>query len=228
MEARVTTKNDQLDVIKALVKILDLSDYLKFQSRKPSKAGRRLTPFEHRQSVWEYWHKVSSPSTLTSRPAKLKISDKNKIQSDLEYANTVNIVTNKRGISFYENLWWITQSPLKLYVEYLATNAYYVSHGTFLALKPFYMRGATTSDLEMYVCKLHLHAYWALHALIKCAKQQQINLDFNCYNEFFSHLTRNYVASDTTIIDWECVPCKKESCEHITSKWRQLFDDIST
>ena len=90
------------------------------------------------------------------------------------------------------------------------------------------MRGATTSNLEMCICKLHLHARWAIHALIKCAKQQQINLDFNCYNEFFSHLTRNCVASDTTIIDWECVPCKKESCEHITSKWRQLFDDIST
>ena len=37
-----------------------------------------------------------------------------------------------------------------------------VAYGTFLALKPFYVRGTTSSDLEMCCCKLHLHANWSI------------------------------------------------------------------
>ena len=52
-----------------------------------------------------------------------------------------------------------------------------VSLGTLLALKLFYVRSATTKDIEMCCCKKHLHAYWSIQALIQCATKQQVNLN---------------------------------------------------
>ena len=76
----------------------------------------------------------------------------------------MNIVSNKTGISFYENPWRITETTLKaLYTNFILTFPdHEVAYGTFLALKPFQVRGATNSDLEMFCCKLHLHARWSI------------------------------------------------------------------
>ena len=51
-----------------------------------------------------------------------------------------------------------------------------MSYGSFLALKPFYIRSATTKDLEMCCCKKHLHARWSIVALIECCNKQNLNL----------------------------------------------------
>ena len=44
----------------------------------------------------------------------------------------------------------------ELYKQYIEANDQ-VSYGTVLALKPFYIHGATPNDIEV-CCKQHLHA----------------------------------------------------------------------
>ena len=72
---------------------------------KPSniKCGRKLTPLDTRKQVWNYWHNKTTHSTLTSSPAKLKIIDRCKIQSDLQLVDT-NIIV-QRGKHHYESNW---------------------------------------------------------------------------------------------------------------------------
>ena len=99
-----------------------------------------------------------------SRPVRLKVSDKGKIQTSLDFVSTVSIVSNKKGISFYENAWRITEpTAMALYTNFIPTFPNHeVAYGKFLALKPFYVRVATNSNLEMCCCKLHLHARWSI------------------------------------------------------------------
>ena len=75
-------------------------------TRKPTKSGRKLTPFHFRKAAWDFWHAKSTASTLTSRPAKLRTTDKPKIQAGLDFVSTVNIIC-QRNKSFYENNWMI-------------------------------------------------------------------------------------------------------------------------
>ena len=72
---------------------------------KPYKTGRKLTPLIVRSKVWEFWHAMSDVSTNTSRPAKLKVSDKPKIQEGLEFISCVSVMENKRRIKFYQSTW---------------------------------------------------------------------------------------------------------------------------
>lgn len=164
IELGIQDKPDQIEGLQAIMKQPDLADSFS-NTKKLTKAGRKLKSFETRNLVWKYWHNESTPSTLMSRAAKMKISDKSKIQSNLEFVDTVNIVTNKRGIFLYENPWRFTTAPIKcLYTTFLETNIEEnVSYGTFLALKPFYIRGPTTSDIEMCCCKLYLHTRWSIN-----------------------------------------------------------------
>ena len=99
-----------------------------------------------------------------SRPVRLKVSNKGKIQTSLDFVSTVSIVSNKKGISFYENAWRITEpTAMALYINFIPTFPNHeVAYGKFLALKPFYVRVATNSNLEMCCCKLHLHARWSI------------------------------------------------------------------
>ena len=79
----------------------------------------------------------------------------------------MNIVSNKGGIFFYENPWRITETTVKaLYTNFILTFPdYEVAYGTFLTLKPLYVRGITNSDLEMCCCKLYLHVRWSTKVL---------------------------------------------------------------
>ena len=78
----------------------------------------------------------------------------------------------------------------------------YTSLGTWLALKPVYVPTVTTKDIEMCLCKLHLHARKAVNALIKLCKKQNIELDeIDDYDSFFTWLTRN---------------CQKDECTYIS------------
>ena len=77
-------------------------------------------------------------------------------------------------------------SPKELYVRYIKSHPEsVVSWGTFLALRPFYVRTATAKDLEVCCCKVHLHARWWVNTLIKSCKKQNIDIDqINGYSSF--------------------------------------------
>ena len=102
---------DQVDVITLSLKKLNLLDVLQFQ-RKPTKAGRKVTPMTVRKSVWEFWHGNSTASTITSRPAKIRVTDKRKIQAGLNFVDTATII-QQRNINFYESHWYIVNVTYK-------------------------------------------------------------------------------------------------------------------
>lgn len=94
--------------------------------------------------------------------------------------------------------------------------------GTFTALNPFYIWSATTNDTEMCCCKKHLHASWAINALIDCEKAQSLDLDTTeSYDTFFEYLNSS-CEKETTYLAWECTPNRKEFCRDITTKWENL------
>ena len=85
------SKNDEMDVVILAVKKLGLYDQIKFAS-KPSTAGRKLTSFFIRQAVWKFLHEVNMASTIISRPAEMYVKNAPKIQSGLDYVDTVRII----------------------------------------------------------------------------------------------------------------------------------------
>jgi hypothetical protein len=138
IESLDLNSEDQLDVLTLSLQKLNILDVIKF-TQKPSRKGRKLTTSETRKTVWDFWHSNSTQSTNLSRPAKLKVTDKPKIQFELDFVDTVTII-KQRQREFYQNRCILTLTIKELYLKYLQSlpdNA--VSLGTFLALKPFYI-----------------------------------------------------------------------------------------
>ena len=104
----------------------------------------------------------------------------------------------------------------------------YVSFGTWFALKPFYVRVVTTKDVEMCVCKTHLHAHRAVNALVALCKKQEVDLaDINDYDSFFASIRSNCPKSDTTYISWDCTEDKKKPCQdNVQDKWERLKSTV--
>ena len=122
-------------------------------------------------AVWKYWRSVGTASTLTSRPAKQRMSLKPKSQTELEYDVAVPVIQHNH--MFMESNWFIVNETFNcLYTKYLFENPDSpVSYGTYLKLKPFYVRKVTTKDVEMCCCKKHFHARWVVSTLLQLCKQ---------------------------------------------------------
>ena len=179
-------ENDEMEVITLSLKNIGLLDKLRFL-KKPTKSGRKLTPLVTRQAIWDYWHKKSTLSAITSWPAKLKLTDKPCIQTSLDFVDTVRII-QQRNVNFYKKIWSITNETVKvLYHKFLNENpGIKISYGTFLALKPFYVRPVTTKDLEMCCCQKHLHARWVIKLTIENCEKQMIDLGH--INDYYVHV----------------------------------------
>ena len=218
--------DDRVDILSCVLNKLGLNEKFLI-SQKPTKAGRKMTSMETRQRVWEFWHNNSTQSTLTSRPAKLPVRDKPKIQTSLTFKDCT-VEKSKRGISSLVTTWQTTEKPYRelLTLYNLANPLNTVSYGTFFALKPFYVRGVTTDDMEISCCKKHLHARWSVKALLDCAKLQNINLPFTSYASFFDFLNENCQNSATTYLNWTCTPDANVFCQDIKDKWDNLKEDI--
>ena len=148
------TTQDQVEILELLMKKMGLQGDFRRPS-KPTKAGRKLTPFSTRVKVWEFWHANSEVSTNTSRPAKLKISDKPKIQENLEFISSVKAMENNRGTNFFQSTWQTLSKTFKeLYLLFLTENPdLRVAYGTFPAVKPFYIRPAQKCDRNVLLQK---------------------------------------------------------------------------
>ena len=75
-------EDDDLSV--GLLALKQLGIYKKIEKHMNTRKERQLydprTDFDTRKCIWDYWHNTSSVSTLTSRPAKLRTSDRPKIK----------------------------------------------------------------------------------------------------------------------------------------------------
>ena len=113
------------------------------------------------------------------KTSKIKsFHNRKKIQNGLDFVDTVSIV-QQRNRNFFLSQWFIINVTIKeLFLKYIKSNPEVpVSLGTFLALKPFYVRSATTKDIKICCCKKHSHARWSIQALIQCATKQQVDLN---------------------------------------------------
>ena len=78
--------DDDDDVLSLALKTLNLLDRLTFIN-KPTKAGRKMISHEIRSKICQFLHKNSMASTLTSKPVKLKVSNRKKIENGLEFVS---------------------------------------------------------------------------------------------------------------------------------------------
>ncbi|XP_066925552.1 uncharacterized protein [Clytia hemisphaerica] len=207
---------------------MNLSEKLKW-FRKPSKAGRKMIKFETREAAWNFWHRNSTASTLTSRPARLRVADKPRVQESLKFVQTTRQVSVRNKPYFESIHFTVTETMKNLFRKFLTENPdHNISYGTFLSLKPFYVRAAGTKDFEMCVCKKHLHARRSIDALIKVCEKQLIVLDeINDYYSFFNYMNRECTDCETAgYISWECVKEKDKLCKHVSPRWEALSQRI--
>ena len=92
-----TEKPDQENVIELLVQSLELLTNV-FDKKKPTKSGRKMTSLETKQVVLKFCHDKSTHSTLMSRPARLKVSDKGKTKTSLDCFHSEHCFEQKRNI----------------------------------------------------------------------------------------------------------------------------------
>ena len=89
-----------------------------------------------------------------------------KIQNDLEFYNGVKEVKKTRRIKMFVSPWLLTNETIwALLAKYKSEFSSTVSYGTFRSLCPFYVQSPTSKDIEMCLCKDHLHTRWAVNAL---------------------------------------------------------------
>ena len=215
---------EQVELMPSALKKLDLYDAIQL-NKKPTKAGRKSIPLQLRKRIWNFWHTSSQQSTLTTHISKLRVSDKPKIQEGLDFVDSVTI--NKyRNCFFYESIkHTVTTTYRKLYTKFLleCKDEESVSWGTFNSLKPFYITSATEKDLEMCVCKKHLHGRWSIAALLENAVKQNIDTgDINDYYSLLEHLTKSCPPENGTYISWSCFENETQMCEDVRSRWEML------
>ena len=158
---------DQIEVMDLAIRRLNLKGY--FRVRKVQDTGRKLTHLRIRSDCWSFWHRESTPSTLTTQKAKLRVSAKPRLHTGLSFVDTYSVI-QQRNRNFYENLWYTTTLTFRdLFQKYLAENPLSpVSFGTFLGLKPFYVRSVTTKDIEMCVVIIRTLKRYHSNTLLLC------------------------------------------------------------
>ena len=208
------------------IKSKSLKDIIKKEERR----GWKATSKEERMNIWNFWHNNTESSTLTSRPAKIREDMVPKIQGDLEFHSGVKLVTNKRNIKILVSPWLLINKTIRaLHTKYKSEFSCNISLGTFMSLRLFYIRSPTPKDIEMCDCKDHLHARWAINALLKLTKIQKINTTFDSYETFFSGVlyspTCKLSDDAAEYIKWKCTQSKKSLCTDILTN--EGKDDVT-
>ena len=163
------------------------------------KAAQKSTPLITREKVWNFWHENSQESANTSQVVKIPVDGKLCMQDCLDFVSTVTVV-KQRNRDYYQSIWKTVTVPFKsLYFKYCKENLdFVVSYGTFFSIKPFYVCSASSKDLKMCCCKLHLHARWAIAALLECAKKKILSCHQKITKVFFSYLTADCAEGEHT------------------------------
>ena len=197
--------------------------------RKVICRGRKAVPLLTKKLVWDFWHEMSTETSDTFRPAKLRCTLKPKIQTDLDYHSAITIIS-QRNKSFFQSMWRINQETIaKLHQNFLKDHPMnFICYGNFFNLRPFYTRSITTRDVEVCCCKMHLHARRSIDALLNCLKLHYLTpTQFNDYYTFLTYLTMNCASDNYTHISWECTPSKVSMCDHVKEQWKNFVEEVS-
>lgn len=229
-ESRVS----QAEILKQIASKLDVQEELLNTFKKDkSNAGRPAISLEMKNVVWKFWHDNSVPSTLTSRPAKIEARKRPSIQSDLDYVDTVTTEYTNRKVQLYKGCWRIVKDTYhnmhNMYTEHCkSTDSPSVSYGTFITLKPFYIKHATAKDIEYCVCKQHLVARNCIEALLKIARINEVSgLQFDTYESFFQFLYGNCDKVPDLYTSFSCTPDNSTYCDEIAIKWSEVQNIIT-
>ena len=115
-------KKDVVDVVILSLKNMGLYDDLKLTMRiseNMETRGRKITPYPTRKLIWVFYHENATPSTNTSRPAKLKVSERNKIQIGLDYVDTTTVIIQRKK-QFYQNICMMLHITVLEVLSYLS------------------------------------------------------------------------------------------------------------
>ena len=116
--------------------------------------------------------------------------------------STVTIV-QQRNRNFYQSICKTVQMTYKeLFAKFKREHdkRFHGSWGTFIVLRPFYVRHNPLKDIEMRCCKLHLHTRWSINTLVDCCKKQVINVGVvENYDSFFKSLTSKSKKDDIAL-----------------------------
>ena len=104
----------------------------------------------------------------------------------------------------------------------------HVSYGSFLRLRPFYVRNVSLKDMEMCCCKLHLHGRWCVKAIVNIASKLKITFPAINYDNFFQLIYADCGDVDDTYIPWACTPNKKVVCGDISQNYTALTKPLET
>ena len=229
-EAGINSDEETEVLILALRRLGIKGKNLKEMSSKNESRGRKQTSKELRSKIWDFWHQNSDASMITSRPAKIRLGRVPKLQTDLPYHSGVTEFSNKQNIKMLVSPWQITSETYRvLLAKFREQNNVSISMGTFLSLRPFYVRTPNFKDIEMCVCKVHLHVRWAIEALIKLTQQQHIKTDFPNYEEFFNVIYSPHCVlpeGSSEYIKWPCTPSAKDVCEEIGKNFNKLKSEL--
>ena len=117
---------------------------------KPTKTGWKTIPREIWRRMWQFWHTNSMVSTLISKLAKWRVSNRKKMQNGLDFVSTVSVI-QQRNRNVFLSQWFIINVTIKeLFLKYVSSNSEMpVSLRKFLALKRFYILSARIKDMVM-------------------------------------------------------------------------------
>ena len=178
--------------------------------------------------MWNFWHEKSDESTNTTDIVCMHVNEKPCIQSGFLFMSLVHQVVKQNRV-FYQSIWkTVVKTYVELFQQYLKDHpGNKMSYGTIFALKLFYIHHASTKDMIMCCCKIHLHIRWSIRTFIRCMEKQEILLPFTDCFTFFSFLYTDCPRDDSIHISWECTPDNKSLCAHITVKWAELKEMVS-
>ena len=79
------TPEEEVAILKLTIRQRGLEDMFRSEFvRKPTNAGRKMTSFETRLKVWDFWHdkEYITESTITTRLARLRITERQRFNMD--------------------------------------------------------------------------------------------------------------------------------------------------
>ena len=135
-----------MEVLTLSLKQLGIYGQIKF-TRKPTKAGKLLTSMETRKTVWNYWYSNSHKSCQVMPHRQEPYSIKFRVTDSV---STVSVIRQCNRF-FYQSICKTVQVTYKeLYVKYIQNHEekHHVSWGTFLSLRPFYIKPNTLKEIE--------------------------------------------------------------------------------
>ena len=184
-----------------------MSVILGHKGESQEKPGRKLTPKNYRQEVYDFWKANAEVSVHRSNDRHIKkILERNiKVQvKDLDDPNITDAESKEGPKKKAHKL--ISLEPYHvLHKIYCDTHQFSPSMSLFMQLKPFYIANPTEKEVEMCMCSSCLNP----HSLYKAIKNV---IDIDVRYSLTSYLNRGISCSNENDTEFVHVDCIRGKC----------------